>query len=64
MQRISPEQKAQIYNQLLFKYERLQEQVRLIKSENINVSDEDQRKINMLESEMRKVYMETEKLYR
>lgn len=64
MQRITSEQKAQIYNQLLFKYQKLQEQVRLIKSENVNISDEDQRKINMLESEMRKVYMETEKLYR
>ena len=57
------EQKAQIYNQLLFKYQRLQEQVRLIKAENIEVSEKDQIRINQLEAEMKRVFNETQKLY-
>lgn len=63
MQRLTNDQKAQLYNQLLFKYQRLQEQVRLIKAENINVTDKEQKRIDELEREMKKVYNETQKLY-
>jgi hypothetical protein len=63
MQRISNEQKAQMYNKLLFQYQRLQEEIRLIKAENINVSEKDQRKINEIEAKMRLVYNQTQKLY-
>ena len=45
MQNLSMEQKAKMYNQLLFKYQRLQEQVRQIKAEDINLSEQNQRKI-------------------
>jgi hypothetical protein len=63
MQRISNEQKAQMYNKLLFQYQRLQEEIRLIKAENINVSEKDQRRINELEVKMKLVYNQTQKLY-
>ena len=36
--------KLEMYNKLLFQFQRLQEQVRLIKAENINVTDNDQEK--------------------
>jgi len=63
MQRISNEQKAEMYNKLLFQYQRLQEEVRLIKAENINVTDKDQKRINDLEFKMKQVYNQTQRLY-
>lgn len=58
------EQKAKIYNQMLFQYQRLQEEVRLIKAQSINLSDMDERKIVELEKRMKLIFNETEKLYR
>jgi hypothetical protein len=49
---------------MLRRYQMLQEQVRRIKAENINVSDNDQIKINELEKRMKHLYNETQKLYR
>jgi hypothetical protein len=63
MSNYTNEQKAQIYNKLLFQYQRLAEQVRLIKAENIEVSPQDQKKINMIEIEMKKIYNQTNKLF-
>lgn len=63
MSTLTNEQKAQIYNKLLFQFQRLSEQVRLIKAESIEVSPQNQRKINLLESEMRKIYNETQRLF-
>lgn len=56
-------EKAKIYNYLLSKYQALQEQVRLIKAESLNLSPLQEQKIQKLEEEMRKVYNETQKLY-
>ena len=63
MQRLTTEQRAQAYNRLLTVYQRLQEQVRLIQAENVEVSPKDQQKIDELRREMRRVEMETKKLY-
>jgi hypothetical protein len=63
MQNLSNNQKAELYNKLLFQFQRLQEQVRLIKAENIEVSQQDQQKINVLESQMRQLYNQTQKLF-
>jgi hypothetical protein len=63
MQNLSNNQKAEMYNKLLFQFQRLQEQVRLIKAENVEVSQQDQQKINVLESQMRKLYNQTQKLF-
>lgn len=63
MQNLSNEQKAKMYNQLLFKYQRLQEQVRQIKAEDINLSENNQRKIDSLEKEMKIIYNQTQRLY-
>ena len=63
MQNLTNDQKAQMYNKLLFQFQRLQEQVRQIKAENIEVSSNDQLKINELEKQMRTIYNQTQKLF-
>ena len=63
MQRLTTEQKAQAYNRLLSQFQRLQEQIRLIQAENIEVSVQDQKKIDQLRVEMKRLEMETKKLY-
>lgn len=63
MQNLTNDQKAQMYNKLLFQFQRLQEQVRQIKAENIEVSTNDQVKINELEKQMRTIYNQTQKLF-
>jgi hypothetical protein len=63
MQNLNNDQKAQMYNKLLFQFQRLQEQVRQIKAENIEVSSNDQLKINELEKQMRTIYNQTQKLF-
>ena len=64
MQHLSNDQKAQIYNDLLFKYQRLQEEVRRIKAGNFDLSENEQRKVNYLETQMKQLYQQTERLYR
>lgn len=64
MQHLSNEQKAQIYNDLLFRYQRLQEEVRRIKAGNFDLSENEQRKVNYLETQMKQLYQQTERLYR
>lgn len=57
------EEKAKIYNYLLSKYQMLQEQVRLIRAENLNLGPNEEMKIKKLEDEMKKIYNQTQKLY-
>ena len=64
MKQLTNEEKAQMYNKLLGQYQRLQEEVRLIKAEDINLSDMNQRKIDSLEIRMKQIYQETKKLYK
>ena len=64
MQHLSNDQKAQIYNDLLFKYQRLQEEVRRIKAGNFDLSENEQKKVNHPESQMKQLYQQTERLYR
>jgi len=63
MQKLNNDQKAQMYNKLLFQFQRLQEQIRLIQAENFEVSAQDQKKIDQLKMEMKRLEMETKKLY-
>jgi hypothetical protein len=62
-QHLNQEEKARLYDDMLLRYQRLQEEVRLIKAKNFEVSYEDQQKINMIESTMRKLYNDTQKLF-
>ena len=63
MRQFNNEEKAQIYNQLLFQYKRLQEQVRQIKANNFNLNEQEQRKVDELEGQMKRIYMDTQRLY-
>jgi hypothetical protein len=48
---------------MVLRYQRLEEQVRLIKAKNFEITDEDQQQINIIESNMRKLYTDTQKLF-
>jgi glutamate mutase epsilon subunit len=60
---LSNDQKAAIYDSLIFRYQRLQEEVRQIKAKNFEVSEQDQKKINEIEQSMRTVYNQAQKLF-
>jgi hypothetical protein len=62
-QHLNQQEKAKLYDDMLLRYQRLQEEVRLIKAKNFEVSDEDQRRINVIESTMKKLYSDTQKLF-
>lgn len=63
MQKLTNDQKAKIYNGMLRKYQKLQEEVRLIQAQSIDVSAKDQRRIQEMEAEMNKIYASTRRLY-
>jgi hypothetical protein len=62
-QHLTQDEKARLYDNMLLRYQRLQEEVRLIKAKNFEVSLEDQKQINMIEETMRKLYSDTQKLF-
>ena len=63
MQRLTNEQKAELYNKYLFQYQRIQEQIREIKAKIFEVSENDQKDINRLEIIAKKIFNETSRLY-
>ena len=62
-QHLTQQEKAKLYEDMLFRYQRLQEEVRQIKAKNFEVSDDDQKKINQIESIMKRLFNDTEKLF-
>jgi|TARA_B110000503_G_scaffold31290_1_gene50540 hypothetical protein len=62
-QHLTQEEKAKLYDDMLLRYQRLQEQVRLIKAKSFEVSDEDQKQINIIESSMKRLFNDTQKLF-
>jgi hypothetical protein len=42
----------------------MSEQIRQIKAKNFEVSSEDQKQINLLEENMRRLYLDTQRLYK
>ena len=62
-QNLTQQEKAKLYDDMLLRYQRLQEEVRLIKAVNFEVSDNDQKRINQIESTMKKLYNDTQKLF-
>jgi hypothetical protein len=57
------EEKAKLYNDMLFKHQRIQEEIRQIKAQNFEVSDQDQKKITFLEGRMKQIFNDTQRLY-
>lgn len=62
-QHLTQQEKAKLYDDMLLRYQRLQEQVRLIKAKSFEVSDEDQKQINIIEVNMKRLYNDTQKLF-
>ena len=62
-QHLTQQEKAKLYDDMLLRYQRLQEEVRLIKAKSFEVSDEDQKQINIIEASMKKLYNDTQKLF-
>ena len=60
---LTQDEKARLYNDMITRYQRMQEEVRQIKAENFEVSDSDQQKINIIESKMKKLFNDSQKLY-
>ena len=60
---LTTEEKAKAYNTMLFKYQRLQEQVRLIRADSIDLNIQQLQEIKRLEAEMKRIFNETQKLY-
>jgi hypothetical protein len=62
-QHLTQQEKAILYDNMLLRYQRLQEQVRLIKAKSFEVSPEDQKQINSIEESMRRLHSDTQKLF-
>ena len=62
-QHLTQQEKGKLYEDMLRRYQQLQEQVRQIKSKSFEVSDEDQRQINTIETTMKKLYNDNQKLF-
>lgn len=60
---LSNDQKAKIYDQLLYRYQKVQEEIRQIKAKNFELSNEDQRKVLQLENVLRDLYNKSQKLF-
>ena len=63
MQRLTNEQKAKAYNHLLFQYQKIHEEIRQIKANNFEVSEQDQKRIDELQKIAKKIYDDTRRLY-
>jgi len=63
MANLTQDEKARLYNDMIMRYQRMQEDVRQIKAANFEVSDSDQQKINLIESKMKRLFNDSQKLY-
>ena len=62
-QHLTQQEKALLYNDMLARYQRIQEEVRQIKAKSFEVSDSDQKQIDKLEATMKRIYNDTQKLF-
>jgi predicted DNA-binding WGR domain protein len=62
MANLTQDEKARLYNDMIMRYQRMQEEVRQIKAENFEVSDADQQKINLIEAKMKRLFNDSQKL--
>jgi len=63
MMNLTQDEKARLYNDMIMRYQRMQEEIRQIKAENFEVSDQDQQKINIIEAKMKRLFNDSQKLY-
>lgn len=60
---LTNDQKAKIYDQLLYRYQKIQEEIRQIKAKNFELTNEDQKKVLYLENILRDLYNKSQKLF-
>lgn len=60
---LTNDQKAKIYDQLLYRYQKIQEEIRQIKAKNFELTNEDQKKVLYLENVLRDLYNKSQKLF-
>jgi hypothetical protein len=63
MVQLTNEEKGRLYDDMMFRYQRLSEQIRQIRSKSFEVSLEDQKNINMLEAKMKQLYNDSQRLF-
>lgn len=63
MAQLTNEEKGRLYDDMMFRYQRLSEHIRQIKAKSFEVSLEDQKQINMLEAKMKQLYNDSQRLF-
>lgn len=63
MAQLTNEEKGRLYDDMMFRYQRLSEQIRQIKAKSFEVSYEDQKQINVLEAKMKQLYNDSQRLF-
>lgn len=59
---LTNEQKAALYDEGIRRYNRIDEQIREIKSKSFEVSEEDEKKIHVLERKKKEIFNKTQTL--
>ena len=63
MAQLTNEEKGRLYDDMMFRYQRISEQIRQIKAKSFEVSYEDQKQINFLEAKMKQLYNDSQRLF-
>lgn len=63
MGHLTNEEKGRLYDDMMFRYQRLSEHIRQIRAKSFEVSLEDQKQINFLEAKMKQLYNDSQKLF-
>ena len=63
MAQLTNEEKGRLYDDMMFRYQRLSEHIRQIKAKSFEVSYEDQKQINVLEAKMKQLYNDSQRLF-
>lgn len=63
MAQLTNQEKGRLYEDMMFRYQRLSEQIRQIRAKNFEVSLEDQKQINILESKMKQLHNDSQRLF-
>lgn len=61
---LTNEQKALIYNEGIRRYNLIEQQIRDIKSKSFEISEKDQKTIEILQAKMKFIYNQTQKLHK
>lgn len=63
MAQLTNEEKGRLYDDMMFRYQRISEQIRQIRAKSFEVSYEDQKQINALEAKMKQLYNDSQRLF-